>query len=294
MYDYFTRFYMPGAEFTTPFEAEFSNTDIQFVRLKYRIRKDRFKSRRSGNPYLENVFDYRGRDPLAGVALDRKQYRLLKEERNHEAFYDTITETYGFAPNSTFTKYGVASVQFAGHTVYGDGSVIATLLPILDASGVGITINNLYKGDSAYLKRPAMGGANWNLTSDVFVLDRDGHAPNPSWTRDSNGQSESTRTVINTGVAARLYLYSRTIPARTDTVSVETRTQFFIDKPAIVKRTRLVDSLGNETLDATEASFASDGGLYDGKYCIEDSAITQEQATGLWRRDIKLTEWKTF
>lgn len=92
-----------------------------------------------------------------------------------------------------------------------------------------------------------------------------------------------------------LTLIERLSPARSDTVVVETRTQFFESKPSIVYRTKWVNVAGTEVdIEQDGEGFGPNAGLYDGKYCIEDSAISQDLTTGLWRRDIKLTDWKVL
>ena len=299
MYDYHIPFYLPGVETFSPFASEFSKQDISFLKLKYRISKDCFKSRLEGNPTLDNVISYIGKCPFASLGVDRRKYRLLVEERNSETFYDTITETYGFAPNYVFNTYGIASVQFAGHS---ESSSAEKLVEInYDVASQSISfVGAFYKSDQVYFHRPhkyTSGYEHYDAYSNVITLTDDGEGPAPTWTNTNSGATFDTLPIIQgqeRGAPVYIVLKKRLISSRNDTVNINTQTQFFLEKPEIIKRTRLVDSLGNETLDATDARFAADGGLYLGKYCIEDSSINFDNELGLWRRDIKLTEWKTF
>ena len=325
MYDYHRPFYLPNVETITPFETEFSDSATTFFKVKYRIRKDCFKSRVSQKLPLSNIFDYTGKHIFKGFSFDRKKYFLLKEERTHENFYDVITETYGYAPENIFSKNGSASVQFCGHTESGQRKRIYLQLDRVNGlvyfqNADGTSDKTFKKNDTLVLHRPSVILDNEGVIRDFiffecnsaeFTLIRDGVAPIPScavfFYQDGTPQTQSVDVfwliLYQKGfdyegvfVEAPLYanLVRRTINPRNDTTNVQTLVQFFKDQPEIIKRTRLVDSLGNETTDATDANFASDGGLYNGKYNIEDSSVIFDNATGLWRRDIKLTDWKTF
>ena len=298
MYDYYKPFYLPTVETVTPFEAEFSDVSTVFFRVKYRIRKDCFVSRAKDKPPLTNIFS-RNKEIFSGINFQKSNYRLLKEERQHEAFYDVITETYGFAPSQIYLRFGSSSVQFAGHTIKGDGSMI-----LLSSFNVNYQAQEVYftdvnsktyhKGDYVYFSRPHFWEGTselYHLVSNTVQLTDDNVAPIVTFSRASDGEDTGSKNPYGN---KHVVFVKRVIQPKNDTVNVETRTQYFMDKPEIIKRTMLVDSAGNETLDATDATFATNAGLYDGKYNIEDSPVAFDNATGLWRRDIKLTEWKTF
>lgn len=296
MYDYYKPFYLPTVETITPFEAEFSDVSTVFFRVKYRIRKDCFVSRAKDKPPLTNIFS-RNKEIFNGINFQKSNYRLLKEERQHEAFYDVITETYGFAPSQIYLRFGSSSVQFAGRTIKGDGSEI-----LLSSFNVNYQAQEVYftdvnsktyrKGDYVYFTRPRFTigmDTYYRLVSRTVQLTDDNVAPIVSFSTD--GEESNSKNPYGDKYVA---FVKRVIKPKNDTVNVETRTQYFMDKPEIIKRTMLVDSAGDETLDATDGTFATNAGLYDGKYNIEDSPVIFDNATGLWRRDIKLTEWKTF
>ncbi len=299
------RFITPKYQDTFRFNWEFEEYNDKsefFLELDYFINRENFVTRVrdfDDSPILDwNITARNGKKIFRNFDVSRysdRGYRLINENvevSNADEDILRVTELYGYAPKKIFTTQSFEIVSFLGHTDYGDPETpIARVMPILDANRNGISFRFLNKGDEAYFHRPMVGVANNNLISDIFTLDRDGHAPNPSWTSNS-GASFSSKDVIDTGVAPYLYLYKRTIPAKGDIVNVKNRIEYFTSKPDIIMRTKMVDSLGNEVSDATDATFAEDAGLFDGKYVIKDAQI--EYRNGLWIREVNLTDWKVF
>lgn len=106
-YEYFTPFYLPSLELFTPWQDEFGDCKTQFIRLKYRINKDCFKSQKNSNLRVSKRLDfdirsYTGNRILGGLNKNGfydvlnigPTFVLSAEAREIGDFYDTITETY--------------------------------------------------------------------------------------------------------------------------------------------------------------------------------------------------------
>lgn len=321
MYDYQKPFYMPGYTTTLPFQAEFKDNITTFVSFKYRISKGLFKSR-LGAP-LKKIYDYRGvpiinRFKIASDA-DMRDYKVLTETLTPSTFYDEVVETYGHIPinHTYYVKYSTASVFFIGsamrdklwgQTQYTEDGSYDYGFEIQDESWVAVPPNTqpIFSGDKFDMRRPYSNPPTmYRVRSDEFVAQETNKLPIPVFRNVDQGTeyygSEIAPEEIFNDQKANdfrrlvLVLKERLSPARNDTVVVETRTQFFDSKPQIIPRTKWVNAGGAEVeIEQDGSGFAPEAGLYDGKYCIEDSAISQDLSTGLWRRDVKLTEWKVF
>lgn len=321
MYDYQKPFYMPGYTTTLPFQAEFKDNTTTFVSFKYRISKGLFKSR-LGAP-LKKIYDYRGVPIINRFKIDpgadMRDYKVLTETLTPGTFYDEVIETYGHIPiNSTYyVKYSTASVFFIGsamrdrlwgQTQYTEDGSYDYGFEIQDESWVAVPPNTqpIFPGDKFEMRRPYSNPPTmYRVRSDEFVAQETNKLPIPVFRNVDSGTEFYGSEIapeeifddqkVNDFRRLVLVLKERLSPARNDTVVVETRTQFFDSKPQIIPRTKWVNAGGAEVdIEQDGSGFDPDAGLYDGKYCIEDSAISQYLSTGLWRRDIKLTEWKVF
>lgn len=301
MHKYFKPSYLPELTAIMPLQSEFNDSQTTFFKARYRIDRDKFQSRLAGisdgaNPTLSNhiIPMWGSTDLFANTGVLRGSLKLLKEEREPQAGYDVITETYGYAPDTVYKTNGSATVQFAGHTDReNDFSASIYNLSYNYAEGKFSFTTDYKKGDVLIFQRisGSVGTISYNtLYSDSATCDADGECPAPSFTNPTTGGTVSAMDAYKFN-RFKIMLLARTIPSRTDTVNVETQTQFFVSKPAIIPRTKLVDSLGNEVWDSTGATLTN---LYDSKYCIEDSEIKFDTDLGLWRRTIKLTTWKVF
>lgn len=320
MYDYQKPFYMPGYTTTLPFQAEFKDNITTFISLKYRISKGLFKSR-LGAP-LKKIYDYRGvpiinRFKIASDA-DMRDYKVLTETLTPGTFYDEVIETYGHIPTNYtyYVKYSTASVFFMGsamrdklwgQTQYTEDGSYDYGFEIQDSSWVAVPPGTqpIFPGDKFEFRKPYHSVNIFLIRSNEIVAQEANKLPIPIFTNidyesgymgvevPAEAVFDSQKT--NNYWRLTLVLKERLSPARNDTVVVETRTQFFDSKPPIILRTKWVNAGGAEVeIEQDGSGFDPEAGLYDGKYCIEDSAISQDLATGLWRRDIKLTEWKVF
>lgn len=320
MYDYQKPFYMPGYTTTLPFQAEFKDNITTFVSFKYRISKGLFKSR-LGAP-LKKIYDYRGvpiinRFKIASDA-DMRDYKVLTETLTPGTFYDEVIETYGHIPKSYtyYVKYSTASVFFIGsamrdklwgQTQYTEDGSYDCGFEIQDESWVAVPPNTqpIFPGDKFEIRRPYHSVDVFLVRSNEIVAQEANKLPIPIFTNIDyesgyKGVEVSAEEIFaaqktNNYRRLTLVLKERLSEGRNDTVVIETRTQFFDTKPQIIPRTKWVNEGGAEVdIEQDGSGFAPEAGLYDGKYCIEDSAISQDLSTGLWRRDVKLTEWKVF
>lgn len=320
MYDYQKPFYMPGYTTTLPFQAEFKDNITTFVSLKYRIAKGAFKSR-LGEP-LKKIYDYRGVPTINRLKIesnaDMRDYKVLTETLTPGTFYDEVVETYGHVPFNSiyYVKYSTASVFFIGsamrdklwgQTQYTEDGSYDYGFEIQDESWVAVPPNTqpIFPGDKFEMRRPHHSVDVFLIRSEEFVAQDANKLPIPTFINIDYKSGYKGNEVAAEEVFAdqktnnfwrlTLILKERLSPARNDTVVIETRTQFFDSKPPIIPRTKWVNAGGAEVeIEQDGSGFDPEAGLYDGKYCIEDSAISQDLATGLWRRDIKLTEWKVF
>lgn len=320
MYDYQKPFYMPGYTTTLPFQAEFKDNITTFVSFKYRISKGLFKSR-LGAP-LKKIYDYRGVPIINRFKIDSgadmRDYKVLTETLTPGTFYDEVVETYGHVPvNSTYyVKYSTASVFFIGsamrdklwgQTQYTEDGSYDFGFEIQDESWVAVPPNTqpIFPGDKFEIRRPYSSDTVFLVRSNEIVAQESNKLPIPIFTNIDyesgyKGVEVSAEEIFDAQKTNNFYrltliLKERLSEGRNDTVVIETRTQFFDSKPQIIPRTKWVNAGGAEVeIEQDGSGFAPEAGLYDGKYCIEDSAISQDLSTGLWRRDIKLTEWKVF
>lgn len=320
MYDYQKPFYMPGYTTTLPFQAEFKDNITTFISFKYRISKGLFKSR-LGAP-LKKIYDYRGVPIINRFKIDSdadmRDYKVLTETLTPGTFYDEVIETYGHIPiNSTYyVKYSTASVFFIGsamrdklwgQTQYTEDGSYDYGFEIQDESWVAVPPNTqpIYPNDKFEIRRPYSSSTVFLVRSNEIVAQEANKLPIPIFTNIDyesgyKGVEVSAEEIFDAQKTNNFYrltliLKERLSEGRNDTVVIETRTQFFDTKPQIIPRTKWVNEGGAEVdIEQDGSGFDPDAGLYDGKYCIEDSAISQDLSTGLWRRDIKLTEWKVF
>lgn len=320
MYDYQKPFYMPGYTTTLPFQAEFKDNITTFISFKYRISKGLFKSR-LGAP-LKKIYDYRGVPIINRFKIDSdadmRDYKVLTETLTPGTFYDEVIETYGHIPiNSTYyVKYSTASVFFIGsamrdklwgQTQYTEDGSYDYGFEIQDESWVAVPPNTqpIYPNDKFEIRRPYSSSTVFLVRSNEIVAQEANKLPIPIFTNIDyesgyKGVEVSAEEIFDAQKTSNFYrltliLKERLSEGRNDTVVIETRTQFFDTKPQIIPRTKWVNEGGAEVdIEQDGSGFDPDAGLYDGKYCIEDSAISQDLSTGLWRRDIKLTEWKVF
>ena len=104
-HQYYKPFYLPSFTPIYPLESQ-GDTSTIFFEVKYRIKPSEFKSRLKGGtefPPLTDIIAYNGKN-IIPYWIDKSKYRLLEEKVEFEVCYNTITETYGYTPESKFTK----------------------------------------------------------------------------------------------------------------------------------------------------------------------------------------------
>ena len=104
-HQYYKPFYLPSFTPIYPLESQ-GDTSTMFFEVKYRIKPSEFKSRLKGGtefPPLTDIIAYNGKN-IIPYWIDKSKYRLLEEKVEFEVCYNTITETYGYTPESKFTK----------------------------------------------------------------------------------------------------------------------------------------------------------------------------------------------
>lgn len=315
--------YIDNVEVYYPYATEFADYSIAFFKAKYRTNQKPFKPRIKGGkrPPLEDILvkdssSKRLKSIFRNLQIDKSKYKLLAEEvaENTECndWYE-VTETYGYADASAnyYVKYSTASVNFIGSAVrnklwgesqYDKSGRYLSGFEIVDYSWVSVSSNTqpIYPNDRFVFNRPYVTTNVYPIRSEEITATEVNKLPIPAfkrldtdtavWTNDAFEEQKK-----NNYFKLTLTLVERLSPARSDTVVVETRTQFFESKPSIIYRTKWVNAGGTEVdIEQDGEGFDRDAGLYDGKYCVEDSAISQDLITGLWRRDIKLTDWKVL
>ena len=317
--------YIDNVEVYYPYATEFADYSIAFFKAKYRTNQKPFKPRIKGGerPPLEDILVKDSRSKglksiFRNLQIDKSKYKLLTEEvaENTECndWYE-VTETYGYADASAnyYVKYSTASVNFIGSAVrnklwgetqYDESGRYSSGFEIVDESWVSVPTGTqpIYPGDKFVMKRPYSDGVNvFRIKTEEFEATEVNKLPIPTFIAlDDPGATPSTEAIFQIQKTNNYYrlvlnLIERLSPARSDTVVVETRTQFFESKPSIIYRTKWVNAGGTEVeIEQDGEGFDEDAGLCDGKYCVEDSAISQDLTTGLWRRDIKLTDWKVL
>ena len=321
--------YIDNIEFYYPYATEFADHSIAFFKLKYRTNQKPFQPKivNGVRPQLVDVLtkdsSSKGlKSVFRNVNIDKSKYKLLGEEvaENTECndWYE-VTETYGYADISAnyYVKYSTASVFFIGsamrnklwgQTQYTENGSYVFGFEIQDESWVAVPPNTqpIFPGDKFEIRRPYSNPPSlYRVRSDEFVAKETNKLPIPLFRNVDRASEYYGKEIapeeifndqkVNNFHRLVLVLKERLSEGRNDTVLVETRTQFFDYKPPIIPRTKWVNAGGAEVdIEQDGSGFAPEAGLYDGKYCIEDSAISQDLATGLWRRDIKLTEWKVF
>lgn len=326
--------YIDNVEVYYPYATEFADYSIAFFKAKYRTNQKPFKPRIKGGerPPLEDILvkDLRSKglkSIFRNLQIDKSKYKLLTEEvaENTECndWYE-VTETYGYADMSSnyYVKYSTASVNFIGSAVrnklwgetqYDASGKYLSGFSIIDYSWVSVPTGTqpIYPGDRFVIRRKNatfQNGATittfYALSTDEITAQEKNKLPIPIFRILDQDTSASASVVFqNQPVSTQniragkltLTLVERLSPSKSDTVVVETRTQFFESKPSIIYRTKWVNVAGAEVdIEQDGEGFDPEAGLYDGKYCVEDSAISQDLTTGLWRRDIKLTDWKVL
>lgn len=317
--------YIDNVEVYYPYATEFADYSIAFFKAKYRTNQKPFKPRIKGGecPPLEDILvkDSISKGLLSifrNLQIDKSKYKLLTEEvaENTECndWYE-VTETYGYADMSAnyYVKYSTASVNFIGSAVrnklwgetqYDESGRYSSGFEIVDNSWVSVPTGTqpIYPGDKFVMRRPYYDNASIFYTdTEEFEATEVNRLPIPTFIAYNDpGTPPSTGAIFenqktNEYFKLTLTLIERLTPSQSDTVVVETRTQFFEHKPPIIYRTKWVNAGGTEVdIEQDGEGFDEDAGLYDGKYCVEDSAISQDLVTRLWRRDIKLTDWKVF
>lgn len=320
--------YIDNVEVYYPYATEFADYSIAFFKAKYRTNQKPFKPRIKGGerPPLEDILVKDSRSKglksiFRNLQIDKSKYKLLTEEvaENTECndWYE-VTETYGYADASAnyYVKYSTASVNFIGSAVrnklwgetkYNSEGRLESGFAIVDYSWVSVPTGTkpIYPGDRFVIRRKEGTSASvtyYALRTDEITAQEKDKLPIPIFRildqNISNNEGPLSEIFESQKVQAgklTLTLVERLSPSKSDTVVVETRTQFFESKPPIIYRTKWVNA-GRTEVDIAQdgEGFAPDAGLYDGKYCVEDSAISQDLMTGLWRRDIKLTDWKVL
>ena len=315
--------YIDNVEVYYPYATEFADYSIAFFKAKYRTNQKPFKPRIKGGerPPLEDILVKDSRSKglksiFRNLQIDKSKYKLLAEEvaENTECndWYE-VTETYGYADASAnyYVRYSTASVNFIGSAVrnklwgetqYDESGGYLSGFEIVDYSWVSVSSNTqpIYPNDRFIFNRPYVATNVYPIRSEEITATEVNKLPIPAFKRLDTDTAVWTNDVfekqkVNSYYKLTLTLVERLSPARSDTVVVETRTQFFESKPPIIYRTRWVNAGGTEVdIEQDGEGFDEDAGLYDGKYCVEDSAISQDLTTGLWRRDIKLTDWKVL
>lgn len=320
--------YIDNIEFYYPYATEFADYSIAFFRLKYRTNQKPFQPKivNGVRPQLIDVLtkdsSSKGlKSVFRNVNIDKSKYKLLGEEvaENTECndWYE-VTETYGYADTSAnyYVKYSTASVFFIGsamrdklwgQTQYTEDGSYDYGFEIQDESWVAVPPNTqpIFPNDVFEIRRPYSSSTVFLVRSNEIVAQEANKLPIPIFTNIDyesgyKGVEVSAEEIFDAQKTNNFYrltliLKERLSEGRNDTVVIETRTQFFDYKPTIIPRTKWVNEGGAEVdIEQDGSGFDPEAGLYDGKYCIEDSAISQDLATGLWRRDIKLTEWKVF
>jgi len=292
-------YYLPSYRAINPFYDEFKDLSVEWYQVKYWIDRNAYEPRlvNQNYPMLGNLIDCYGRDVFKGAMLDKSNFFLLREEKEDNGLYFEITETYGYLPTKIFERNSSASVNFIGHKLNFQDPVLITL----DYNSGSDTINADYgyAGDIiSFWRLKKAGSTSHNCKSEAVTLTGDGTAPAPMWTDEDTGETATSKTVITGLTSTQLqyvdfyaYLIERTFNGRSESVNVTTQTQFFKSQPTIIPRTKVVNTIGDEVQWANQGNVVN---LYNGKYCIEDSEIKIDDNCGLWRRDIKLTEWKIF
>ena len=320
--------YIDNVEVYYPYATEFADYSIAFFKAKYRTNQKPFKPRIKGGerPPLEDILvkDSRSKRLMSifrNLQIDKSKYKLLTEEvaENTECndWYE-VTETYGYADAGAnyYVKYSTASVNFIGSAVrdrlwgetkYNSEGSMESGFAVVNYSWVSVPTGTrpIYPGDRFVIRREedTYGSTTYYAlrTDEITAQERD-KLPIPIFRvldqNISNNEGPISEIFKSQNVKAgklTLTLVERLSPSKSDTVVVETRTQFFESKPPIIYRTKWVNAGGTEVdIEQDGEGFAPNAGLYDGKYCVEDSAISQDSITGLWRRDIKLTDWKVL
>ena len=307
MYNYRQPQYVGFAQTFFPFAEEFGDNETMFFRLKYRINKGSFKSRLSGNPFYANR-TFAGRDVLGGLPVDKSKYRLIWESIESQDFYDEITETYGYENGKTYSTYSVQSVSCAGRYTEIDSSWNVVNFTESDIGGYIASGVDLYPGDVVCFQRPAarreFGTAYRQVfyaISDPYTIEKPNFVSNVQFTIPSNDKTCSLSEILESndwlnnwavGQSAYVQVQKKAIELTSRAIGVlcTTQTKFILNHPNVIPRSYWADEYGNEVDTTKDAHKEND---YNGKMVVEDSQTERDTETGLWRQDVKFTDWRT-
>ncbi len=295
---YINRKYEANFKYVYPFQSEFCDVTNKFFQTKFIQQREFFKPRTRGEQ-LPFIISTLGFNIFQNEILktDLSKYIFLKNDiKELDADLLEVTELWGYVPSDIFTTQETQLVSFYGTQEYYSNEIESTI-------GTTITYNasyfafpkqeNFYAGDTISFHRPAVGGNYGELNSGPYKLvEESGEfriytGDITLYQNDGDSYDLMSDNIMRYLISIRLKI--RTYKATTRTTNIDKKVEYFYDRPEILEKTVVKNELGGLVEWSNEGVVCN---LVDGKYLIEDSYIHYEKELGLWRRELKLTDWK--